>query len=197
MRPPTPTPLARREALRRQLALALTQRDPSAVLRLSTQWAHRHGVTALEPLMLDLVAAEPTAAPGEASAAELLSWWRQLLREPVAPADPRQAPGGVSPAPEPAPPAVLTLSGPSPIGAPPSDAPPSDAPSTASPSTGARVLPFPQASARRRPAPAPAHPGLASLRAWLSTPAVASAADPSAADPSAAAVTPEELHRAA
>lgn len=182
MRPPTPTPLARREALRRQLALALTQRDPSAVLRLSTQWAHRHGVTALEPLMLDLVAAEPTAAPGEASAAELLSWWRQLLREPVAPADPRQAPGGVSPAPEPAPPAVLTLSGPSPIGAPPSDAP----------STGARVLPFPQASARRRPAPAPAHPGLASLRAWLSTPAVASAADPSAA-----AATLEELDRAA
>ena len=193
MRPPTPSPLARREALRQQLAMALTQRDRSAVLRLSTQWVHRHGVMALEPLMLDLVAAQPTSAPSEASAAELMSWWRQLLREPVAPADPRQAPGGVSPAPEPAPPAVLTPSGPSPIDAPLSDAPPRDALST-----GARVLPFPQASARRRPAPAPAHPGLASLRAWLSAPADASPADPSnTAGPTPLAVTPEELDRAA
>lgn len=187
MRSPTPSPLARREALRRQLVLALTQRDPSAVLRLSTQWVHRQGVAALEPLMLDLVAAALTSAPGEASAAELLAWWRTLLREPVATADPRQASGGVSSAAEPAPPAVLPPSGPSPSGA-----PPRDAPSLASASTGARVLPFPQASARRRPAPAPAHPGLASLRAWLSTPAV-----PGAADSSAVAPTPEELDRAA
>ena len=64
--------------------------------------------------------------------------------------------------------------------------------------TGARVLPFPQASARRRPAPAPAHPGLASLRAWLSAPADASPADPSnTAGPTPLAVTPEELDRAA
>ena len=197
MRPPTPSPLARREALRQQLALALTQRDRSAVLRLSTQWVHRHGVMALEPLMLDLVAAEQTSGPGEVSTAELLSWWRQVLHEPVAQAEPRQAPGEVSPAREPAAPAVLTLSDPSPSGPFQSDATPngarsSAAPSTGSPMTGARVLPFPQASARRRPAPAPAHPGLASLRAWLSAPAVASGADPGAA-----AVTPEELDRAA
>ncbi|WP_411867701.1 hypothetical protein [Vulcanococcus limneticus] len=197
MRPPTPSPLARREALRQQLALALTQRDRSAVLRLSTQWVHRHGVISLEPLMLDLVPAELTSAPGEASTSELLAWWRQVLHEPVAQAEPRQAPGEVSPAREPAAPAVLTLSAPSPSGPFQSDATPNGARSSGTPptgelTTGARVLPFPQASARRRPAPAPAHPGLASLRAWLSAPGVVSAEDPGAA-----AITPEDLDRAA
>ncbi len=168
MRPPvpsTPSPLARREALRRQLALALAQRDRGAVQRLSTQWVHRHGVAALEPLMLEL------------AGAELLQWWRHVLHEPAAPSQPTPALRSASPAAAPAAPVA-----PAPSGAALSDAP----------SSGARVLPFPQASARRRPAPAPAHPGLASLRAWLSTPAVAGDADANAA-----ALAPEEFDRAA
>jgi len=172
--PSTPSPLARREALRRQLALALAQRDRGAVQRLSTQWVHRHGVAALEPLMLEL------------AGAELLQWWRHVLHEPAAPSQPTPALRSASPAAAPAAPVA-----PAPSGAALS-ATPSGAALSAAPSNGARVLPFPQASARRRPAPAPAHPGLASLRAWLSTPAVAGDAEANAA-----ALAPEEFDRAA
>lgn len=187
MRPPTPSPLARREALRRQLALALAQRDRGAVLRLSTQWVHRHGVASLEPLMLELAGGGSTSVPSEAAGADLLPWWRQVLREPVAPAASSPAPRAVSAAPEPAASEPAVPAGPAAR-----SATLSGASLSAPQPSGARVLPFPPASARRRPAPAPAHPGLASLRAWLSTPSAAGGADPSAA-----AGSPEELDRAA
>ncbi len=187
MRPPSPSapsPLARREALRRQLAAALQQRDGGAVQRLSNQWAHRQGVAALEPLMLELAGAG--GGPGDPSQPELLAWWRQLLRQPVPPAaamQPQPAAAAIAPT-------VPPVSEPPVIPEPPAAAAPAGLPPAgqSSPGPGARVLPFPPAPARRRPAPGSPHPDLASLRAWL--------APPQAPD-TAAAPHPQELDRAA
>ena len=160
---PPPSPQARRQAHVLSLRQALSKRDRVGVDGLLGQWAHRHGVDGLEPLLQELEREDP----------EGLSWWRlgaQELEEadsapePVVIAEPVVAeseptPEELAPEPmaEPAPEPVVAAD-PAPAIAPPAPLPmPQEA-------LKRSIRPRPAAS---RPAPAPSHPALAELRSWL------------------------------
>ena len=160
---PPPSPQARRQAHVLSLRQALSKRDRVGVDGLLGQWAHRHGVDGLEPLLQELEREDP----------EGLSWWRlgaQELEdadsapEPVVIAEPVVAeseptPEELAPEPmaEPAPEPVVAAD-PAPAIAPPAPLPmPQEA-------VKRSIRPRPAAS---RPAPAPSHPALAELRSWL------------------------------
>ena len=146
---PPPSPQARRQAHVLSLRQALSERDRAGVDGLLGQWAHRHGVDGLEPLLQELERDDP----------EGLSWWRlgaQELEEadsapePVVIAEPM-----AEPVPEPEP---VVAADPAPAMAPPAPLPmPQEA-------LKRSIRPRPAAS---RPAPAPSHPALAELRSWL------------------------------
>lgn len=146
---PPPSPQARRQAHVLSLRQALSKRDRVGVDGLLGQWAHRHGVDGLEPLLQELEREDP----------EGLSWWRlgaQELEEadsapePVVIAEPK-----AEPVPEPEP---VVAADPAPAIAPPAPLPmPQEA-------VKRSIRPRPAAS---RPAPAPSHPALAELRSWL------------------------------
>ena len=146
---PPPSPQARRQAHVLSLRQALSERDRVGVDGLLGQWAHRHGVDGLEPLLQELERDDP----------EGLSWWRwgaQELEdadsapEPVVIAEPK-----AEPVPEPEP---VVAADPAPAVAVPAPLPmPQDA-------LKRSIRPRPAAS---RPAPAPSHPALAELRSWL------------------------------
>ena len=146
---PPPSPQARRQAHVLSLRQALSERDRVGVDGLLGQWAHRHGVDGLEPLLQELEREDP----------EGLSWWRlgaQELEdadsapEPVVIAEPK-----AEPVPEPEP---VVAADPAPAVAVPAPLPmPQEA-------LKRSIRPRPAAS---RPAPAPSHPGLAELRSWL------------------------------
>ena len=160
---PPPSPQARRQAHVLSLRQALSERDRVGVDGLLGQWAHRHGVDGLEPLLQELEREDP----------EGLSWWRlgaQELEEadsapePVVIAEPVVAeseptPEELAPEPmaEPAPEPVVAAD-PAPAIAPPAPLPmPQEA-------VKRSIRPRPAAS---RPAPGPSHPALAELRSWL------------------------------
>ena len=160
---PPPSPQARRQAHVLSLRQALSKRDRVGVDGLLGQWAHRHGVDGLEPLLQELERDDP----------EGLSWWRlgaQELEEadsapePVVIAEPVVAeseptPEELAPEPmaEPAPEPVVAAD-PAPAIAPPAPLPmPQEA-------VKRSIRPRPAAS---RPAPGPSHPALAELRSWL------------------------------
>ena len=160
---PPPSPQARRQAHVLSLRQALSKRDRVGVDGLLGQWAHRHGVDGLEPLLQELEREDP----------EGLSWWRlgaQELEEadsapePVVIAEPVVAeseptPEELAPEPmaEPAPEPVVAAD-PAPAIAPPAPLPmPQEA-------LKRSIRPRPAAS---RPAPGPSHPALAELRSWL------------------------------
>ena len=146
---PPPSPQARRQAHVLSLRQALSKRDRVGVDGLLGQWAHRHGVDGLEPLLQELERDDP----------EGLSWWRlgaQELEEadsapePVVIAEPM-----AEPLPEPEP---VVAADPAPAVAVPAPLPmPQEA-------LKRSIRPRPAAS---RPAPAPSHPALAELRSWL------------------------------
>lgn len=146
---PPPSPQARRQAHVLSLRQALSERDRVGVDGLLGQWAHRHGVDGLEPLLQELEREDP----------EGLSWWRlgaQELEdadsapEPVVIAEPK-----AEPVPEPEP---VVAADPAPAVAVPAPLPmPQEA-------LKRSIRPRPAAS---RPAPAPSHPALAELRSWL------------------------------
>ena len=146
---PPPSPQARRQAHVLSLRQALSERDRAGVDGLLGQWAHRHGVDGLEPLLQELERDDP----------EGLSWWRlgaQELEEadsapePVVIAEPM-----AEPLPEPEP---VVAADPAPAVAVPAPLPmPQEA-------LKRSIRPRPAAS---RPAPAPSHPALAELRSWL------------------------------
>ena len=146
---PPPSPQARRQAHVLSLRQALSKRDRVGVDGLLGQWAHRHGVDGLEPLLQELEREDP----------EGLSWWRlgaQELEEadsapePVVIAEPK-----AEPVPEPEP---VVAADPAPAVAVPAPLPmPQEA-------LKRSIRPRPAAS---RPAPAPSHPALAELRSWL------------------------------
>jgi len=146
---PPPSPQARRQAHVLSLRQALSERDRVGVDGLLGQWAHRHGVDGLEPLLQELERDDP----------EGLSWWRlgaQELEEadsapePVVIAEPM-----AEPVPEPEP---IVAADPAPAVAVPAPLPmPQEA-------LKRSIRPRPAAS---RPAPAPSHPALAELRSWL------------------------------
>jgi len=146
---PPPSPQARRQAHVLSLRQALSERDRAGVDGLLGQWAHRHGVDGLEPLLQELERDDP----------EGLSWWRlgaQELEEadsapePVVIAEPM-----AEPVPEPEP---VVAADPAPAVAVPAPLPmPQEA-------LKRSIRPRPAAS---RPAPAPSHPALAELRSWL------------------------------
>ena len=141
---PPPSPQARRQAHVLALRQALSERDRSSVDGLLGQWVHRHGVDALEPLLQEL----------EAEDSEGLHWWRTPQAEP----EPLVVEVQEEMAPEPQPevePEPVVMAEPEPVVAP---------------------VPIPQSAfkpvvrrraAASRPAPAPSHPALAELRAWL------------------------------
>ena len=146
-RPSPPlSPQARRQAHVLSLRQALSKRDRVGVDGLLGQWAHRHGVDGLEPLLQELEREDP----------EGLSWWRlgaQELEdadsapEPVVIAEPK-----AEPVPEPEP---IVAADPAPAVAVPAPLPmPQEA-------LKRSIRPRPAAS---RPAPAPSHPALAELR---------------------------------
>ena len=163
-RPSPPlSPQARRQAHVLSLRQALSKRDRVGVDGLLGQWAHRHGVDGLEPLLQELERDDP----------EGLSWWRlgaQELEEadsapePVVIAEPVVAeseptPEELAPEPmaEPAPEPVVAAD-PAPAIAPPAPLPmPQEA-------VNRSIRPRPAAS---RPDPGPSHPALAELRSWL------------------------------
>ena len=146
---PPPSPQARRQAHVLSLRQALSKRDRVGVDGLLGQWAHRHGVDGLEPLLQELERDDP----------EGLSWWRLGAQELE----------GADSAPEPvviAEPMTEPLSEPEPVVA--ADPAPAIAPPA--------PLPMPQEAVKRsirprpaasRPAPGPSHPALAELRSWL------------------------------
>ena len=146
---PPPSPQARRQAHVLSLRQALSKRDRVGVDGLLGQWAHRHGVDGLEPLLQELEREDP----------EGLSWWRlgaQELEdadsapELVVIAEPK-----AEPVPEPEP---VVAADPAPAVAVPAPLPmPQEA-------LKRSIRPRPTAS---RPAPAPSHPALAELRSWL------------------------------
>ncbi|MDM7960363.1 MAG: hypothetical protein QUV04_11495 [Synechococcus sp. WH 8007] len=146
---PPPSPQARRQAHVLSLRQALSERDRVGVDGLLGQWAHRHGVDGLEPLLQELERDDP----------EGLSWWRlgaqeleeaDLVPEPVVVAEPM-----AEPVPEPE---SIVAADPAPAVAPPAPLPmPQEA-------LKRSIRPRPAAS---RPAPAPSHPALAELRSWL------------------------------
>ena len=146
---PPPSPQARRQAHVLSLRQALSKRDLVGVDGLLGQWAHRHGVDGLEPLLQEL----------ELEDSEGLSWWRlgaqeledaDSATEPVVIAEPM-----AEPVPEPE---SIVAADPAPAIAPPAPLPmPQEA-------VKRSIRPRPAAS---RPAPAPNHPALAELRSWL------------------------------
>ena len=160
---PPPSPQARRQAHVLSLRQALSKRDRVGVDGLLGQWAHRHGVDGLEPLLQELEREDP----------EGLSWWRlgaQELEEadsapePVVIAEPVVAES--EPTPEELAPESMAEPAPEPVVA--ADPAPAIAPPA--------PLPMPQEALKRsirprpaasRPAPAPSHPALAELRSWL------------------------------
>ena len=160
---PPPSPQARRQAHVLSLRQALSKRDRVGVDGLLGQWAHRHGVDGLEPLLQELERDDP----------EGLSWWRLgaqeleeadsapepvVIDEPVV-AESEPTPEELAPEPmaEPAPEPVVAAD-PAPAIAPPAPLPmPQEA-------VKRSIRPRPAAS---RPAPAPNHPALAELRSWL------------------------------
>ena len=160
---PPPSPQARRQAHVLSLRQALSKRDRVGVDGLLGQWAHRHGVDGLEPLLQELEREDP----------EGLSWWRlgaQELEEadsapePVVIAEPVVAES--EPTPEELAPEPMAEPAPEPVVA------ADPAPAVAVPAP----LPMPQEALKRsirprpaasRPAPAPSHPALAELRSWL------------------------------
>lgn len=160
---PPPSPQARRQAHVLSLRQALSERDRVGVDGLLGQWAHRHGVDGLEPLLQELEREDP----------EGLSWWRlgaQELEEadsapePVVIAEPVVAES--EPTPEELAPEPMAEPAPEPVVA------ADPAPAVAVPAP----LPMPQEALKRsirprpaasRPAPAPSHPALAELRSWL------------------------------
>ena len=133
------------------------------------QWAHRHGVDGLEPLLQELEREDP----------EGLSWWRlgaQELEEadsalePVVIAEPVVAESEPVQEEVLAEPAAEAVSDPEPIVA--ADPAPAIAVSEPEPVAAPAPLPITQRSIRprpaaSRPAPAPSHPALAELRSWL------------------------------
>ena len=146
---PPPSPQARRQAHVLSLRQALSKRDRVGVDGLLGQWAHRHGVDGLEPLLQELERDDP----------EGLSWWRLGAQE-LEEAD--SAPERVVIAE----PMAEQLPEPEPVVA------ADPAPAVAVPSP----LPMPQEALKRsirprpaasRPAPGPSHPALAELRSWL------------------------------
>jgi len=128
----------------------LADRDRSSVDGLLGQWVHRHGVDALEPLLQEL----------EAEDSEGLHWWRTPQAEPeplVVEVQEEMAPEPqpeVEPEPEPEPEPVV-MAEPEPVAAP-----------VPIPQTAFKPVVRRRAAASR-PAPAPSHPALAELRAWL------------------------------
>ena len=146
---PPPSPQARRQAHVLSLRQALSKQDRAGVDGLLGQWAHRHGVDGLEPLLQELERDDP----------EGLSWWRlgaqeleeaDAAPEPVVIAEPM-----AEPVPEPEP---IVAADPAPPVAVPAPLPmPQEA-------LKRSIRPRPAAS---RPAPAPSHPALAELRSWL------------------------------
>ena len=160
---PPPSPQARRQAHVLSLRQALSKRDRVGVDGLLGQWAHRHGVDGLEPLLQELEREDP----------EGLSWWRlgaQELEEadsapePVVIAEPVVAES--EPTPEELAPEPMAEPAPEPVVA------ADPAPAVAVPAP----LPMPQEALKRsirprpaasRPAPGPSHPALAELRSWL------------------------------
>ncbi len=145
---PPPSPQARRQAHVLALRQALSERDRSSVDGLLGQWVHRHGVDALEPLLQEL----------EAEDSEGLHWWRTPQAEPeplVVEVQEEMAPE-VEPEPEPElEPVVMAEPEPEPVVAP-----------VPIPQTAFKPVVHRRAAASR-PAPAPSHPALAELRAWL------------------------------
>lgn len=149
---PPPSPQARRQAHVLALRQALSERDRSSVDGLLGQWVHRHGVDALEPLLQEL----------EAEDSEGLHWWRTPQAEPeplVVEVQEEMAPEPqpeVEPEPEPEPePVVMAEPEPEPVAAP-----------VPIPQTAFKPV-LRRRAAASRPAPAPSHPALAELRAWL------------------------------
>ena len=160
---PPPSPQARRQAHVLSLRQALSKRDRVGVDGLLGQWAHRHGVDGLKPLLQELEQEDP----------EGLNWWRlgaQELEEadsapePVVIAEPVVAES--EPTPEELAPEPMAEPAPEPVVA--ADPAPAIAPP--------EPLPMPQEAVKRsirprpaasRPAPGPSHPALAELRSWL------------------------------
>ena len=141
---PPPSPQARRQAHVLALRQALSERDRSSVDGLLGQWVHRHGVDALEPLLQEL----------EAEDSEGLHWWRTPQAEP----EPLVVEVQEEMAPEPQPevePEQVVMAEPEPVAAP-----------VPIPQTAFKPVVRRRAAASR-PAPAPSHPALAELRAWL------------------------------
>ena len=141
---PPPSPQARRQAHVLALRQALSERDRSSVDGLLGQWVHRHGVDALEPLLQEL----------EAEDSEGLHWWRTPQAEP----EPLVVEVQEEMAPEPQPevePEQVVMAEPEPVAAP-----------VPIPQTAFKPVVHRRAAASR-PAPAPSHPALAELRAWL------------------------------
>ena len=140
---PPPSPQARRQAHVLSLRQALSKRDRVGVDGLLGQWAHRHGVDGLEPLLQELEREDP----------EGLSWWRLGAQEL------EEADSAPEPMAEPVPePESIVAADPAPAIAPPAPLPmPQEA-------LKRSIRPRPAAS---RPAPGPSHPALAELRSWL------------------------------
>ena len=68
-RPPAPlSPQARRQAQQQALQATLARRDQAGFTALLAQWAHRHGVSSLQPLLLELGGGDP----------EGMLWWNAL-----------------------------------------------------------------------------------------------------------------------
>jgi hypothetical protein len=71
-RPPAPlSPQARRQAQQQALQATLARRDPAGFTALLAQWAHRHGVSSLQPLLLELGSSDP----------EGMLWWNALQED--------------------------------------------------------------------------------------------------------------------
>ena len=141
---PPPSPQARRQAHVLALRQALSERDRSSVDGLLGQWVHRHAVDGLEPLLQEL----------EAEDSEGLHWWRTPQAEP----EPLVVEVQEEMAPEPQPevePEQVVMAEPEPVAAP-----------VPIPQTAFKPVVRRRAAASR-PAPAPSHPALAELRAWL------------------------------
>ncbi|MBM5790769.1 MAG: hypothetical protein FJ053_03235 [Cyanobacteria bacterium M_surface_10_m1_298] len=78
-RPPAPlSPQARRQAQQQALQATLARRDQAGFTALLAQWAHRHGVSSLQPLLLELGGGDP----------EGMLWWNALQED----AQPNPAP---------------------------------------------------------------------------------------------------------
>ena len=124
------------------LRQALAQRDRSGVDGLLGQWTHRHGVDGLEALLQELELEDPDG----------LSWWRTPQADPL-------------------PPALLeseSVQQEELSAAPTASSPIAQEPIAQKPlAQEVFKRSVPRRPAAKRPAPAPSHPALAELRAWL------------------------------